>query len=122
MARALIQQLDRMLGPHGSDEEEYREEMTRPREGEDLLEFRIKGIKKAKALNDIYLKDAENQGSTLYANECKRHELDYERKLKRAQEELRAFRANNANSPGRPRAHAELSRSRSPHGRRAGSR
>ena len=136
MARALIQQLDRMLGPHGSDEEETIEEMTRPREGEDLLEFRIKCIKEEAARNGVYLTKAEKKGYKDWADTCRRHEREYERDLKRAEEELRAFRANKAEeelrrankakSPGRPRAHAERSRSRSPHGaargRRAGAR
>ena len=136
MARALIQQLDRMLGPHGSDEEETIEEMTRPREGEELLEFRIKCIKEDAARNGVYLTNAENQGSKDWADTCRRHKREYERQLKKAEEELRAFRANKAEeelrrakkakSPGRPRADAERSRSRSPNGaargRRAGAR
>jgi hypothetical protein len=136
MARALIQQLDRMLGPHGSDEEETIEEMTRPREGEDRLTFRIKCIKEDAARNGVYLTNAVKQGSKDWADKCRRHEREYERDLRIAEEELRAFRANKAEeelrrankakSPGRPRAHAERSRSRSPHGaargRRAGAR
>jgi len=136
MARALIQQLDRMLGPHGSDEEEYIEEMTRPRHGEDRLTFRIKCIKEEAARNGVYLTEAVKNGSKAWADTCRQHEREYERQLKRAEEELSAFRANKAEeelrranetkSRRRPRADAERSRSRSPNGaargRRAGAR
>jgi hypothetical protein len=135
MARALIQQLDRVLGVHGEDTEEYQEEMRRPRDPEGTLELEIKCIKEDSARNDIYLTRAENKNHTAFADTCRRHKGKYERALRVAEEKLRALRAKKAaeEEPIAPRearsrshSHANIkrSRSRSPNarGRRVGAR